>query len=61
MKLESTHIWVAGGIPGYTLEMTGYLNGVYKPMAQMTKLITGAKLTKGGSAPTLSQAMPAGK
>ncbi len=58
---ESTHIWVAGGIPGYTLEMTGYIKGVYKPMAQMTKLITGAKLTKAGSAPALSQAIPAGK
>jgi hypothetical protein len=58
---ESTHILVAGGIPGYTLAMSGYLHGIYKDKAQMTKLITGAKLTKAGSGPPISQAMSTGK
>jgi hypothetical protein len=52
---ERTHIMVAGGIPGYTLAMSGYAKGVYKPLAQMTKAITGAKLTKAGSGAVISQ------
>jgi len=58
---ESTHILVAGGIPGYTMAMSGYLNGVYKPKAQMTRAITGATLTKAGSGPAMSQAIAPGK
>ena len=45
---ENSHIIVAGGIPGYTITVSGYQRGIYKPLAHITKLIRGATLTKAG-------------
>ena len=42
------HIIVAGGIPGYTMMMTYFLDGIYKPVAHISKLVSGAMLTKAG-------------
>ncbi|MBF8270612.1 MAG: hypothetical protein HW386_2321 [Gammaproteobacteria bacterium] len=42
------HIIVAGGIPGYTMMMSYFLDGIYKPVAHISKLISGAQLTKTG-------------
>jgi hypothetical protein len=41
-------IMVAGGIPGYTITMSYFLDGVYKPVAHITKPISGATLTEAG-------------
>ncbi len=46
---EDSHIIVAGGIPGYTITLSGYQRGIYKPLAHITKLVSGATLTKAGS------------
>jgi hypothetical protein len=37
---EDVHIIVAGGIPGYTMMMSYFLDGVYKPVAHITKKIS---------------------
>jgi hypothetical protein len=42
------HIMVAGGIPGYTITMSSYLDGIYKPHSHITKAIRAATLTKAG-------------
>ena len=52
---ENSHIIVAGGIPGYTISLSGYQKGIYKPLAHLTKMITGAALTNAGT--TLSSAV----
>lgn len=36
---EDVHIIVAGGIPGYTMMLSYFLDGVYKPVAHITKKI----------------------
>ncbi|MEJ2109898.1 MAG: hypothetical protein P8Z37_08300 [Acidobacteriota bacterium] len=46
---ENSHIIVAGGIPGYTISLSGYQQGIYKPLAHITKLVTGSTLTNAGS------------
>jgi hypothetical protein len=46
---ENSHIIVAGGIPGYTISLSGYQRGIYKPLAHITKLVTGSTLTNAGS------------
>ena len=50
-ELSNIQLIVAGGIPGYTLTMRGYLDGIYKPDSHITKAITGQTLTgkQGGS------------
>jgi len=45
---ENSHIIVAGGIPGYTISLSGYQRGIYKPLAHITKLVRGATLTNAG-------------
>lgn len=45
---SQVEIYVAGGIPGYTLTMSYFKNGVYKPVTHMTKPVTGATLTQAG-------------
>jgi len=45
----NSHIIVAGGIPGYTITLSGYQRGIYKPLAHITKLVRGATLTKAGA------------
>jgi hypothetical protein len=37
------HIIVAGGIPGYTLTLSGYQRGLFKPLAHNTKLVRSTK------------------
>jgi hypothetical protein len=46
---EDSHIIVAGGIPGYTMALSGYRRAIYKPLAHITKLVRGATLTKAGA------------
>ena len=46
---ENSHIIVAGGIPGYTISLSGYERGIYKPKAHITKLVRGATLTRAGA------------
>jgi hypothetical protein len=46
---EDCHIIVAGGIPGYTITLTGYRRGIYKTLAHITEPISGATLTKAGA------------
>ena len=46
---ENSHIIVAGGIPGYTMTLSGYQQGIYKPLAHITKLVRSATLTKAGA------------
>lgn len=48
-EMDDVQIFVAGGIPGYTLTFTGYRDGIYKDDAIITKKITDATLTKAGS------------
>ena len=48
-ELSDLQLIVAGGIPGYTLTVWGYLDGIYKPHSIITKKITDATLTKAGS------------
>jgi hypothetical protein len=45
---QDMHIMVAGGIPGYTMMVSYFRDGVYKPVAHITKKINGAVLTDGG-------------
>jgi hypothetical protein len=49
LRPEDLNIIVSGGIPGYTIVMSGYQQGIYKPLAHMTKPVRGAALTKAGS------------
>ena len=56
-ELSDMQLIVAGGIPGYTLTMRGYLDGIYKPKSHITKKITAETLTgkgKGGGNSALS-------
>jgi hypothetical protein len=46
---ENSHIIVAGGIPGYTITLSGYQRGIYKPLAHITKPVRDATLTKAGA------------
>ncbi len=46
---ENSHIIVAGGIPGYTISLSGYQRGIYKPLAHITKLVRGSTLTSAGA------------
>jgi len=48
-ELSDMQLIVAGGIPGYTLTVWGYLDGIYKPHSIITKKISNATLTKAGS------------
>ena len=48
-ELSDMQLIVAGGIPGYTLTVWGYLDGIYKPHSIITKKITNATMTKAGS------------
>jgi len=41
-------IMVAGGIPGYTMMFSYFLDGIYKPVAHISKRIGGATLTTAG-------------
>jgi hypothetical protein len=45
---SEVHFYVAGGIPGYTISMSYFKNGVYKPITHITKPVTGATLTQSG-------------
>lgn len=45
---DDVQFMVAGGIPGYTLTMTYFLDGVYKPVAHISKLVHSATLTEAG-------------
>jgi hypothetical protein len=47
-KPEDIHVIVAGGIPGYTLMMSYFLDGIYKPVAHITRRVNGATLTQAG-------------
>ena len=49
LRPESLNIIVSGGIHGYTVVMSGYQHGIYKPLAHMTKPVRGATVTKAGS------------
>ena len=49
VKPENSHIIVAGGIPGYTISLSGYQRGIYKPLVHITKQVKGAALTSAGS------------
>jgi hypothetical protein len=53
-ELSDVQLVVAGGIPGYTLTMRGYLDGIYKPKSHITKMITGATQTKAGTSKPVS-------
>jgi hypothetical protein len=48
-ELSDVQLIVAGGIPGYTLTLRGYLDGIYKPHSHITKKISDATLTRAGS------------
>ena len=48
-EIGDVQLIVAGGIPGYTLTLRGYLDGIYKPHSHITKKISDATLTKAGS------------
>ena len=48
-ELSDMQLIVAGGIPGYTLTVWGYLDGIYKPHSIITKKISNATLTKAGA------------
>jgi hypothetical protein len=58
LRPEDLNIIVAGGIPGYTIVMSGYQTGIYQPLAHITKPVLGATLTKAGSGkPALAEAV----
>ena len=46
---EDLHLFVAGGVPGCAFSFNYYRVPPYNQTALMTRLITGATLTKGGS------------
>lgn len=50
---SDVHVIVAGGIPGYTMMMSYFREGIYKPVAHITKKISGATLTEAGSGKSL--------
>lgn len=45
---KDVYIVVAGGMPGYTMLMSYFRDGVYKPVAHIDKKIAGASLTEAG-------------
>jgi hypothetical protein len=45
---EDVHVMVAGGMPGYTILMSYFRDGVYKPVAHISKRIADATLTEAG-------------
>jgi len=45
---QDVHIMVAGGMPGYTMLMSYFNEGVYKPVAHISKRIGDATLTDAG-------------
>jgi hypothetical protein len=48
LRPTDAHFMVAGGIPGYTITMSSYRNGIYKPESHISKPISGATLTQAG-------------
>ena len=46
---DDIHVIVAGGIPGYTMMMSYFRGGIYKPESNITRKITGAVLTRAGN------------
>ena len=48
LRPGDAHFMVAGGIPGYTITMSSYRNGIYKPESHISKAVSDATLTQAG-------------
>lgn len=49
MSPENIHLFVAGGVPGCAFSFSYYRIPPYNRLALLTRLVTGATLTKAGS------------